>query len=185
MVPTIVVAEMLGVPEDRHGDFRRWSTPLSATWPGAMKTSRPGRRCSPRRGAQRVLREEIERHRVEQPDDLLTAVIRASGDGGVMSDDEVRAAAVLLLAAGYDTTAKLLSNALLAFEENRGQRALLVAGPALMPGRDRRSAALAQHGPDDPADRRERPDPRGRRGKGGRDGLHDHRCRQPRPVPLG
>lgn len=25
MVPTIIVAEMLGVPEDRHADFRRWS----------------------------------------------------------------------------------------------------------------------------------------------------------------
>jgi cytochrome P450 len=28
MVPTIIVAEMLGVPEERHGDFRRWSNAI-------------------------------------------------------------------------------------------------------------------------------------------------------------
>jgi cytochrome P450 len=25
MIPTVIVAEMLGVPPERHDDFRRWS----------------------------------------------------------------------------------------------------------------------------------------------------------------
>jgi hypothetical protein len=28
MVPTIIVAEMLGAPPERHGDFRNWSNTI-------------------------------------------------------------------------------------------------------------------------------------------------------------
>jgi cytochrome P450 len=134
MVPTIIVAEMLGVPQERHGDFRRWSNTIVSNLSYGHEDER-ARAAMVAAAAElnAYLREEIERHRVEQPDDLFTEMIRAAADSGAMSDDEVRAAAVLLLVAGYDTTAKLLSNALLAFEENPGQRALLVADPSLMP----------------------------------------------------
>jgi len=133
MVPTIIVAEMLGVPQERHADFRRWSNTIvsNLSWGHESEQARTAMLTAAHE-LNAYLREEIQRHRVEQPDDLFTAMIRASG-AGVMSNDEMRAAAVLLLAAGYDTTAKLLSNALLAFEENPGQRALLVADPSLMP----------------------------------------------------
>jgi len=125
---------MLGVPAERHADFRRWSNTIvsNLAWGHENEAARAAMMTAATE-LNAYLREEIERHRVEQPDDMFTAVIRASGEGGVMSNDEVRAAAVLLLAAGYDTTAKLLSNALLAFEENPEQRALLVADPSLMP----------------------------------------------------
>jgi cytochrome P450 len=134
MVPTIIVAEMLGVPEERHGDFRRWSNTIVSNLSYGHEDER-GRAAMAAASAElnAYLREEIERHRAEQPDDLFTAMIRAASQDGSMSGDEVRAAAVLLLIAGYDTTAKLLSNALLAFEENPAQRALLAADPSLMP----------------------------------------------------
>ena len=134
MVPTIIVAEMLGVPEERHGDFRRWSSTIvsNLSWGHEDEQARAAM-VTAATELNAYLREAIERHRVEQPDDLFTAMIRSSAQTGAMSDDEVRAAAVLLLAAGYDTTAKLLSNALVAFAENPGQRALLVADPSLMP----------------------------------------------------
>lgn len=134
MVPTIIVAEMLGVPQDRHAGFRRWSNTIvsNLAWGHEDEEARAAMLTAAAE-LNAYLREEIERHRVEQPDDLFTTMIRAAADGGVMSDDEVRAAAVLLLAAGYDTTAKLLSNALVALEDNPGQRALLVADPSLMP----------------------------------------------------
>jgi cytochrome P450 len=134
MVPTIIVAEMLGVPEERHGDFRRWSNTIvsNLSWGHEDEQARTAMLTASRE-LNAYLREEIQRHRAEKPDDLFTAMIQAAAEGDAMSNDEVRAAAVLLLAAGYDTTAKLLSNALLAFEENPDQRALLVADPALMP----------------------------------------------------
>jgi cytochrome P450 len=134
MVPTIIVAEMLGVPPERHADFRRWSSTIvtNLSWGHEDERAR-AEMLAAAAELNAYLKQEIKRHRAERPDDLFTAIIRASADGGAMTDGEVRAAAVLLLVAGYDTTAKLLSNALVAFEGNPGQRALLTADPSLMP----------------------------------------------------
>ncbi len=133
MVPTIVVAEMLGVPPERHADFRRWSNTIVShlSWGHEDPDARQVLRAASTE-LNAYLRGEIERHRRERPDDLLTAMLDAAGDGA-MSADEVRAAAVLLLIAGYDTTAKLLSNTLVALEDNPDQRRLIVEDPELVP----------------------------------------------------
>ena len=134
MVPTIIVAEMLGVPQERHADFRRWSNTIvsNLAWGHENEAARAAMLTAATE-LNAYLREEIERHRVEQPDDMFTAVIKASGEGGVMSNDEVRAAAVLLLAA------RLRHHRQVAVErparlrgEPRSAR-LLVADPSLMP----------------------------------------------------
>jgi cytochrome P450 len=49
-----------------------------------------------------------------------------------MSEDEVLSTAFTLLSAGYDTTAKLMSNCLIAFEQHPDQRRLLVEDPSLI-----------------------------------------------------
>jgi cytochrome P450 len=133
MVPTIVVAEMLGVPRGRHDDFRSWSSTIVNNL--SFGHEDPAARELLAKASVDLngyLREEIERHRATRPDDLLTAMIDAS-EAGAMDRDELRAAAVLLLAAGYDTTAKVLSGALVAFAAHPEQRALLVADPGLVP----------------------------------------------------
>jgi cytochrome P450 len=79
------------------------------------------------------LRAEIDRHRRDRPDDLLTAMVQMAEQAD-MDIEEVRAAAVLLLVAGYDTTAKLLSNALVALELHPEQRRLMVDDPTVVPG---------------------------------------------------
>jgi cytochrome P450 len=50
-----------------------------------------------------------------------------------MSDGEIRSTGILLLVAGYDTTAKTMSSALVALEQNAEQRALVADDPALVP----------------------------------------------------
>ena len=76
----MIVAEMLGVPEERHEDFRRWS-------------QRGHRQHRVRPRAARVRRlmdeaiaelndyldEEIERHRRESLDDVLDVMVNMSG----------------------------------------------------------------------------------------------------------
>lgn len=133
MIPTIIVAEMLGVPEERHGDFRRWSNTIVSHL--AWGHEDPSARAALLEAATDLngyLREEIERHRRERPHDLLTDMV-AMAERSEMDLEEVRAAAVLLLVAGYDTTAKLLSNALVALELHPDQRRLIVDDPALVP----------------------------------------------------
>ena len=50
-----------------------------------------------------------------------------------MSTDEIRSTAVLLLAAGYDTTAKAMSNTLIALERHRDQRREVADDLSLVP----------------------------------------------------
>jgi len=133
MLPTVIVAEMLGIPQERHDDFRRWSHEIVSNL--AYGAEDPDRRAIMKRAAREVneyLGDEIERHRREQPDDLLTTMLNLSGEGR-MTEEEIRSTAVLLLIAGYDTTAKTMSDCLIALEANPGQRELVVRDPSLVP----------------------------------------------------
>jgi cytochrome P450 len=133
MIPTIIIAEMLGVPEERHEDFRRWSHEIVSNIAFGHESSE-GRAVLLRAVDElnAYMREEIERHRREQPDDLITTMLRSSELGG-MSEAEVLSTAFTLLSAGYDTTAKLMANCLVALEKHPDQRRLLVEDPSLIP----------------------------------------------------
>ena len=130
-IPVVIVAEMFGVPPERHEDFRRWSNAIISNL--AFGNERPEVRREMDKAVAELklyLSEEIERHRKEPRDDLLGVMLKTPG----WSDAEIRSTAILLLIAGYDTTAKLLSNCLQALEQHPEQRRMLVEDPALIPG---------------------------------------------------
>jgi cytochrome P450 len=132
-LPTLIVSEMLGVPEERYDDFQRWSHDIVTNLAFGMED--PESLAVLRRAATEInayLREEIDRHRREQPDDLLTTMLNMSGDRA-MSTEEIQSTAVLLLAAGYDTTAKTMSNCLIALDRNPEQRRHIAADLSLVP----------------------------------------------------
>ncbi len=129
-IPVIIVAEMFGVPPEHHEDFRRWSNAVVSNV--AFGNERPDARSEMEQAVvelRQYLAEEIERHRKEPRDDLLDVMLRTPG----WTDAEVRSTAILLLLAGYDTTAKLMSNCLEALERHPEQRRLLVEDPSLIP----------------------------------------------------
>jgi cytochrome P450 len=133
MLPTVIVAEMLGVPQSRHDDFRRWSHVIASGL--AYGAEDPVRKESMRIASREVneyLAEEIERHRREQPDDLITSMLNLTGPNA-MTLEEIRSTAVLFLLAGYDTTAKTMSNTLVALEANPAERELVASDLSLVP----------------------------------------------------
>ncbi len=133
MLPTVIVADMLGVPEDRYADFRRWSHDIVTNLAFGMEDEES--RAVLRRAATEIndyIKGEIERHRRERPDDLLTTMLDLEGDQA-MSSDEIRSTAILLLVAGYDTTAKTMSNCLIALERHPEQRRQVAANPSRVP----------------------------------------------------
>ena len=130
-IPVIVVAEMFGVPPEHHEDFRRWSNAVVSNV--AFGNERPDARREMETAVaelEHYLAEEIERHRREPRDDLLGVMLDTPG----WTDAEIRSTAILLLLAGYDTTAKLMSNCLEALERHPDQRRLLVDDPSRIPG---------------------------------------------------
>ncbi len=68
MIPTVIVAEMMGVPEDRHEDFRRWSHTIAGSATYGLED--PDVRERMQRASQELkhyLDDEIERHRRRSP----------------------------------------------------------------------------------------------------------------------
>jgi cytochrome P450 len=133
MIPTVVLAKMIGVPPEHQEDFRRWSATIAGSLAYGNEDPLALERMHQASDEMRVyLSEEFERHRRHRPDDLLTAMLDQPADTG-MTDAEIRSAISVLLLAGYDTTAKLMSSCLVVLERFADQRRVLVDDPGLIP----------------------------------------------------
>ena len=64
--------------------------------------------------------------------DLLSGLIAAEEEGDTLDEDELLATAILLFAAGHETTMNLIGNGMLALFRNPDQMAKLQAEPALI-----------------------------------------------------
>jgi cytochrome P450 len=129
-IPVVVVGKLLGIPEERYDDFRRWTHVIIDNIAFGNEPPEVRRAMDDAVAESKAyLSEEVERHRRERPDDLLTVMLDLPG----WSDAEVRSVALNLFLAGYDTTAKLLGEALVTLEAHPDQRRLLAREPALMP----------------------------------------------------
>jgi cytochrome P450 len=133
MIPTVVLGRMIGVPEERLLDFRRWSATIAGSLAYGNEDPQALERMKVASAELKdYLGEEFDRHRVEQPDDLLTAMLTLPEETR-LSDAEIRSTISVLLLAGYDTTAKLMSNSLVVLEAYADQRQQLVEDPRLIP----------------------------------------------------
>jgi cytochrome P450 len=132
-LPTTVIAEMLGVEEDRLADFKRWSDDV------VLGTSRPTdeavRARVRRSGAElRTYFEKlIERRRTNPGEDVITALVRAEEEHDMLSAAEILALAVLLLLAGNETTTNLIGNAVRNLLSHPAELAKVRADCALVP----------------------------------------------------
>lgn len=129
-LPTIVIAEMLGIPTaDRH-NFRAWSNAVISPTLDAGDTA----------DFLRLMLEFKEyldglfaNRRAHPQDDLVTALLRAEESGDTLSVQEMYSTVVLLIIAGHETTVNLICNAVLALHRHPDQRARLLADPSLIP----------------------------------------------------
>jgi len=110
-LPTMVIAEMLGVEPERLDDFKRWSDDV------VLGTSRPSDEVIRTRVRQsgaalrNYFERMIERRRTDPGEDVITALVRAEEEREMLSAAEILALAVLLLLAGNETTTNLIGNA--------------------------------------------------------------------------
>lgn len=127
-LPILVIGQMLGVPEDRHEEFRRWNGVLAS-----LDTSAEEKRVAHGQ-AFAYLRDLIRNKRADPGDDMISALITAEDDGSHLDEPELLATTFLLMNAGYETTAHMISSGVLALLENPEQQRLVRADPALLPG---------------------------------------------------
>ncbi len=117
-IPTTIIAEMLGVPEQDQRKFHTWSSIIvcanSSSW-GMLKAVPAIWRFL------RYIRRLIRSRRATPRDDLTSALVYVDQSGATFSEDELVAMIFLLLVAGHETTVNLIGNGTLALLDNAEQ----------------------------------------------------------------
>ena len=131
-LPTIVIADLLGVPREDRKEFRHWSDQLVQDNPDDPEAA--ARAMEGGASLLAYFADLIAERRRSPRDDLLTALITAEVDGERLSEDELFGMCVLLLVAGNETTTNLVSNSAVLFDQNPDQWLAVVANPSLLPG---------------------------------------------------
>jgi cytochrome P450 len=120
-IPSLVICELLGVPyEDRAGFQARSSKILNLALPLEE-------RMVARTEARAYMRELVERERRDPGEELIGMLVREHGDD--LSDDELVGIGSLLLVAGHETTANMLTTGTLALLRHPDQLDLLKKEP--------------------------------------------------------
>jgi hypothetical protein len=130
-LPTIVIAELLGVPTADQAWFKERSTAVAQFDPASAGSVHPSSKVVGA-GAELAayLDERLEERRRAPRDDLLSALLVAEIDGERLGGEELLGFAFLLLVAGNETTTNLISNAAILLDRHRDARERLVGEPA-------------------------------------------------------
>jgi cytochrome P450 len=127
-LPIFVIGNLLGIPPGHHDDFRHWNATLASI------DSPPEEKQRVHAQAFAYLRELIELKRSQPGDDMISALIQARDGESRLDEPELLATVFLLMNAGYETTANLISSGALALLTHPDQQALLRRDPSLVPG---------------------------------------------------
>ncbi len=130
-LPVLVIAEMLGIPTERHREFKAWSNTIVASSAVPPYMPRPPEAIEATAALRDYLAGEIERRRHSPGADLISALI-ASQAAEVLTPGELLAFLILLLMAGNETTTNLIGNGMLALLRHPDQLARLRREPPLM-----------------------------------------------------
>jgi cytochrome P450 len=120
-LPTTVIAELLGIEQARREEFRRWSDSLILACSGAPAEHEKAGLVDDLEPFFDHLEELVEQRRRRPGDDLVSALVRVEAGEELITADEVKFLAILLLVAGNETTTNLLGNTLLALFEHPGE----------------------------------------------------------------
>ncbi|GAA4811756.1 cytochrome P450 [Actinomycetospora chlora] len=103
-LPTAVICELLGVPVEDQDAFGAWSRTM-------IDDSGEAATMQANASMTAYLQELVERKRAQPDEALLSALIEVSEEGEQLSTSEVVAMGMLLLIAGHETTATLITTA--------------------------------------------------------------------------
>ncbi|MGH8007590.1 MAG: cytochrome P450, partial [Candidatus Binatia bacterium] len=132
-LPVIVIAELLGVPPEERDTFKRWADSFVRATSGMVVSAEE--RAEIRQSLSdffAYFRKAIAAYRNRPGDNLLSDLVRAEEEHQTLSAEEILSVAAFLILAGSETTANLISNAMLALLAHPEQLAQVRANPALV-----------------------------------------------------
>lgn len=133
-LPALVICRLLGIPEQRLYDVRRWSDAVVALLSSAVMTDdHADHALAAVEEADAYIRSLVDDRRLHPRDDLLTAIALAGVEGDSLSADEITAMVILLFFAGFETTEGLIGNGVLALMADDDVREAMAIDPGLAP----------------------------------------------------
>ena len=133
-LPVTVIGDIIGVPDaDRprileFGELAAPSLDIGLPWKQYVRVE------DGLDGFNTWLANHIRHLRDSPGDDLMSQLIVASDGGARLNDEELRATAGLVLAAGFETTVNLLGSGIRILLDHPDQLAMLLDDPDLWPG---------------------------------------------------
>jgi hypothetical protein len=109
-LPVVVIARLLGVPEDRSDDLLAWSNAMVAVYQARRDSAVEARANEAARDFTAFLRAASAARRRAPRDDPLTALVAAEAEAERLDEAELVATATLLLNAGHEATVNALAN---------------------------------------------------------------------------
>jgi cytochrome P450 len=109
-LPVIVIARLLGVPEEMADQLLDWSNAMVAMYQARRNRAVEVAANIAARDFADFMRTHIDRRRATPADDLITHLIAAEEDGERLTTDELITTCILLLNAGHEATVHTLGN---------------------------------------------------------------------------
>jgi cytochrome P450 len=129
-LPMFTVLTIMGFPEDEGPQLREWLDATALRTPGSA--ARPPE-CDEAHDALAERVDSLLAERILDPREDLLSVMAAAVRDGRMSVPETHGMALLLLTAGWETTASLISTAFYLLAQHPDQRGVPVGDRALIP----------------------------------------------------
>jgi len=126
-LPSIVMADLIGVPSEHREDFRRWTEAF-------LEVTGPQDIAQRADNIYRLFGDLLAERRRSPTDDLMSGLLEAEVDGDRLSEEDLLGFCFLLLIAGNDTTTSLIGNGAELLARHPDQRSELVRNPDLIPG---------------------------------------------------
>ncbi len=123
-LPVIIIARLLGVPEEISDDLLRWSNAMVGMYMAGRTRETEDRAVAATEAFVAFMRGYVESRRADPRDDLITHLIAAEAEGERLTTDELITTCILLLNAGHEATVHTIGN---------GVKTLLETGHGITP----------------------------------------------------
>jgi cytochrome P450 len=124
-----VIAEILGVPPHMQQKMLDWGNQAAVTLDPALSYGQFRRASTALRQIHHWLAEHLTELKRNPGDDLMSKLAVLQDEGETLNDVELRATALLVIGAGFETTVNLLGNAVVLLDDNPEQLDILKADP--------------------------------------------------------
>lgn len=132
-LPVRVIAEILGVPVEMQPKMLEWGNAAAVTLDPALSYRQFRDASRALRQIHHWLAEHLVHLRRSPGDDLLSKLAVLVDEGETLNDVELRATALLVIGAGFETTVNLIANGVWQLLDHPDQLEALKAEPALWP----------------------------------------------------